>query len=71
MVLIIRILLYRVLYQGAPIFGNSLMANFGTADLGFIDPVALLTRVVVKIMVPFGVPLILRHLLFRVPKKGP
>ena len=27
--------------------------------------------VVVKIMVPFGVPIIIRHLLFRVPKKEP
>ena len=27
--------------------------------------------VVVKIMIPFGVPNIVRHLLFRVPKKGP
>ena len=27
--------------------------------------------VVVKIMVPFGVPNIIRHLVFRVPKKGP
>ena len=26
--------------------------------------------VVVKIMVPFWVPIIIRHLLFRVPKKG-
>ena len=28
-------------------------------------------RVVVKIMVPFRVPIIIRHLIFRVPKKGP
>ena len=27
--------------------------------------------VVVKIMVPFWVPIIIRHLLFRVPQKGP
>ena len=27
--------------------------------------------VVVKIMVPFGVPIVVRHLIFRVPKKGP
>ena len=27
------------------------------------------TWVVVKIMVPFGVPILIRHLLFRVPKK--
>ena len=27
--------------------------------------------VVVKIMVPFRVPSIMRHLIFRVPKKGP
>ena len=27
--------------------------------------------VVVKIMVRFGVPIVIRHLLFRVPKKGP
>ena len=26
---------------------------------------------VVKIRVPFGVPIIVRHLIFRVPKKGP
>ena len=28
------------------------------------------TWVVVKIMVPLGVPIIIRHLLFRVPQKG-
>ena len=27
--------------------------------------------VVVKIMVPFWVPIIIRHLIFRVPKRGP
>ena len=27
--------------------------------------------VVVKIMGPFGVPIIVRHLIFRLPKKGP
>ena len=27
--------------------------------------------VVVKIMVPFWVPIIIGHLIFRVPKKGP
>ena len=27
--------------------------------------------VVVKIMVPFWVPIIIRHLIFRVPQKGP
>ena len=27
--------------------------------------------VVVKIMVPFWAPIIIRHLIFRVPKKGP
>ena len=27
--------------------------------------------VVVKIMVPFWIPIIIRHLLFRVPKNGP
>ena len=27
--------------------------------------------VVVKIMVPFWVPIIIRHLIFRVPRKGP
>ena len=27
--------------------------------------------VVVKIVVPFGFPIIVRHLIFRVPKKGP
>ena len=27
--------------------------------------------VVVKIMVPFWIPSIIRHLIFRVPKKGP
>ena len=26
--------------------------------------------VVVKIMVPFWIPIIIRHLIFRVPKKG-
>ena len=28
-------------------------------------------RVAVKITVPFGVPIRIRHLIFRVPKKGP
>ena len=28
-------------------------------------------RVVVKIMAPVGVPIVIRHLLFRVPQKGP
>ena len=27
--------------------------------------------VVVKMMVPFVIPIIIRHLIFRVPKKGP
>ena len=27
--------------------------------------------VVVKIMIPFGIPIIIRHLIFRVPEKGP
>ena len=27
--------------------------------------------VVVKIMVPFWIPIIIRHLIFMVPKKGP
>ena len=27
--------------------------------------------VVVRIMVPFWIPIIVRHLIFRVPKKGP
>ena len=27
--------------------------------------------VVVKIMIPFWIPIIIRHLIFRVPKKGP
>ena len=27
--------------------------------------------VVVKIIVPFWIPMIIRHLIFRVPKKGP
>ena len=34
-------------------------------------PLASKTWVVVKIMVPFWVPIIIRHLLFRVPKRGP
>ena len=34
-------------------------------------PWLLFKWVVVKIMVPFWVPIIIRHLLFRVPKKGP
>ena len=28
-------------------------------------------RVVVKIMVPFWIPVIIRHLILRVPKEGP
>ena len=32
---------------------------------------SLYTWVVVKIRVPFWVPIIIRHLLLRVPKKGP
>ena len=31
---------------------------------------ANLIRVVVKIVVPFWIPMIIRHLIFRVPKKG-
>ena len=37
-------------------------------DLGFRDELFSCTWVVVKIMVPFWVPIIIRHLLFRVPK---
>ena len=33
--------------------------------------VKLASWVVVKIMVRFGVPIIIRHLIFRVPKRGP
>ena len=29
------------------------------------------TWAVVKIRVPFRVPIIIRHLIFRIPKKGP
>ena len=34
-------------------------------------PATTCTWVVVKIMVPFWVPTIIRHLIFRVSKKGP
>ena len=34
-------------------------------------PCAQRTWVVVKIMVPFCIPIIIRSLIFRVPKKGP
>ena len=49
-------------------------------SVGYTDPVGLedlrkpfrsSTWVVVKIMVPFWVPIIIRHVIFRVPKKGP
>ena len=36
----------------------------------YADFVALIW-VVVKIMIPFWIPIIIRHLIFRVPKKGP
>ena len=35
------------------------------------SPILSFTSVVVKIMVPFWVLVIIRHLIFRVPKKGP
>ena len=43
--------------------------GFSTHDL--VDGLVPATWMVVKIMVPFWVPIIIRHLLFRVPKKGP
>ena len=40
-------------------------------QIEMITTVILLIRVVVKIMVPFWVLNIIRHLIFRVPQKGP
>ena len=45
-----------------PVQAETFLKAFKVEGLGWV---------VVKIMVPFGVPIIIRHLLFRVPKKGP
>ena len=44
------------------------MLSIGVLERG---PLWVTIWVVVKIMVSFWVPIIIRHLLFRVPKKGP
>ena len=40
-------------------------------NIQFVSRVYRVIWVVVKIMVPFWIPIIIRHLIFRVPKKGP
>ena len=59
-------------------FSDGLGGDFRSCGVGVWD-LLLTTRlnsiydiwVVVKIMVPFWVPIIIRPLIFRVPKKGP
>ena len=51
---------------GAILQMNSLVAAAGKGNSSYS-----ITWVVVKIMVPFWVPIIIRHLIFRVPKIGP
>ena len=73
-VLVIRILLFRVLYLGFPHFRELpyLLPRFRIERLGIQGlGVQGSIWVVVKIMAPFWVPIIIRDLLFRVPKKGP
>ena len=57
---------------GTKVYRGEAPENFGSSARqemkGLKDEVI---RVVVKIMVPFWVPIIIRHLFFRVPKKGP
>ena len=48
-----------------PVFGSEI------THVRFSLELASRIWVVVKIMVPFWVPIIIRHLLFGVPKKGP
>ena len=100
-VLIIRILLFRVLYEG-PLFSETPMSAWATFGLFTLEPFRQVSKlnmevgvtvpsivlvfiisqhpiliiqatiwVVVNIRVPFGVPTIIRHLVFRGPKKGP
>ena len=97
-VLFIRILLFRVLYEG-PLFSATPMSAWRTFGLFTLEPFRQVSKlnmevgvtvpsillvfiishlivqatiwVVVNIRVPFGVPTILRHLVFRGPKKGP
>ena len=40
-------------------------------NVGRVDCVHAYTWVVVNTMVPFWIPIIIRHLIFRVPKKEP
>ena len=65
----------RVQGQGLGSFGFILPAEFGVVGAGFKlgGSSVLLTRiiwVVVKIIVPFWIPIIIRHLIFRVHPKG-
>ena len=48
--------------------GGIMERKMETTIMGYIEIIGYMG---VKIMVPFGIPIILRHLLFRVPKKGP
>ena len=49
---------------------DSTRAN-GRLAIRYLESPSKIMWVVVKIMVPFGVPNIIWHLLCRVPKKGP
>ena len=48
---------------------KNLGKEYGTS--GFSSGFIVVTWVVVKIMIPFWIPIITLHLIFRVPKKGP
>ena len=53
--------------NGRPDIRVSTLSQKGQGDSGS----TFVNWVVVKIMVPFWVPIIIRHLIFRVPKTGP
>ena len=48
-----------------------LLAERAAKDWRMVPPLIKVIWVVVKIMVPFWIPIIIWHLIFRVPKKGP
>ena len=64
-----QIILHWGLYMGPALFSKAHEPN---KSLGAkVVYIVSLIWVVVKIMVPFWLTIIIRHLTFRVPKKGP
>ena len=57
------------MFQLSGFYCRGMNKNRQHKSLGFL--IIFIVWVVVKISVPFWVPIIIRHLLFRVPKKGP